>query len=157
MFWHSKCLVIIDWKCHWRLVVYLVPSGSSRPARAYLHVCLNSHTCLYCRGHGPEMVMMMMMLLLITLPFRSCYNVVNAMLFMHFVDCIDAPSGRKTINKIIIKCQFLSNSSHFYRSRTFQLIDGCRLKNCVATLSVASSGICHRNKIQLNCMTLSRA
>ena len=34
------------------------------------------------------------------------------------------------------------------------LTDGCSLKSCMcsATPSVASSGICHRNKSQLNCM-----
>ena len=37
-----------------------------------------------------------------------------------------------------------------------KLIDGCSLELYSATL-VASSGICHRNKSQLNCMTLSRA
>ena len=38
-----------------------------------------------------------------------------------------------------------------------QLIDGCSLELCSATPSVTSPDICHRNKSQLNCMTLSRA
>ena len=32
-----------------------------------------------------------------------------------------------------------------------RLIDGCSLALCSATVSVVSSGICHRNKV--NCMT----
>ena len=38
-----------------------------------------------------------------------------------------------------------------------KLIDGFSLELCSATPSVASPGICHRNKSQLICMTLSRA
>ena len=40
---------------------------------------------------------------------------------------------------------------------TCKLIDGCSLELCSATPTVASSDICHSNKSQLNCMTLSRA
>ena len=35
-----------------------------------------------------------------------------------------------------------------------KLIDGCSLELCSATPSLVSSGICHRNESQLNCMTL---
>ena len=38
-----------------------------------------------------------------------------------------------------------------------KLINGCSLKLCSATPSVASSGLAHKNTSQLNCMTLSRA
>ena len=36
-----------------------------------------------------------------------------------------------------------------------QMIDGCSLELCVATLSVASSGIAPQKYTQFNCMTLS--
>ena len=36
-----------------------------------------------------------------------------------------------------------------------KLIDGCSLELCLATPSVVSSGTCHGNKNQFNCMTLS--
>ena len=35
------------------------------------------------------------------------------------------------------------------------MVDGCSLELCLATLSVASSVIFHRNKSQFNCMTIS--
>ena len=38
-----------------------------------------------------------------------------------------------------------------------KLNDGCSLKTVFAIPSAASSGICHSNKGQLNCMTLPRA
>ena len=37
-----------------------------------------------------------------------------------------------------------------------KLIDGCSLALCSATVSVVSAGICHRNEVQFNCMTLSK-
>ena len=37
-----------------------------------------------------------------------------------------------------------------------KLIYGCSLELCSATSPVASSRICHRNKSQLNCMTILR-
>ena len=38
----------------------------------------------------------------------------------------------------------------------FKLNDGCSQKLSSATLSGASSGKCHINKVKINCMTLSR-